>query len=258
MQVCIQISTKNKHTCKWGNSSHSLQAISETIKLFPTFFGKWWAILSTLHSIRSVCVRKKQKGKDHVYKEVRTLSIKETIIDKYQTTIQTDLWVEARNIWPGVQKKNSFHSSSLTLLSPLSAFPDTPFIICYNAIILSLTSSHKHTCKCSPSSYTLAHTWLCVSAYNQLLLKDTNINQRQTHLLSMYGSLINPDAAYRLIVKSQTLLQGQSTFGHVWLFWNASVFTRIFAHSLFPATATLAPVTWIMFLNQLGEKVQQL
>lgn len=86
-----------------------------------------------------------------------------------------------------------------------------PFFFFNNTIILSISSSDKHTCTFFPPSFTLAHTWLCVSAYNQPLLKDTHINQRQAHLFSMYGSLISPDAAYRLIVKSHTLLQGQNT-----------------------------------------------
>lgn len=51
--------------------------------------------------------------------------LKEAIIDEYQATIQKDLWGKARKLWPWVQKM-SFHSSSSSLLSPLSPFPETP------------------------------------------------------------------------------------------------------------------------------------
>lgn len=251
--LCIRVVTKLPK----GHTSMRTNQSKEEAQLTPFASGDiWnnqivsyfvWQMMSYTigYIFKSGCVCEtetecKKKKKTQTMMDTRTSSIKEAIIDKYQATIQNDLWGEPHKAWPGKQKNPKFlHSSLSSLLSLRSALPDTPFIHFYNTVILSFSSSHKHTCKCSPPCFTLAHTWLCVSAYNQPLLKDTHINQRQAHLLSMYGSQISPDAAYRLIVKSQTLLQGQNILrdplGRVLLFFETRVsHCSVFARSLFP------------------------
>lgn len=117
---------------------------------------------------KSACVweRNRKKKNNEAYKDTRTLSIKEAIKDKYQVTIQNDLWGEAHNT--SVQKNflpfifiiSTFSSLSISRHSLYSFF-------IYNTIILFLSSSHTHVHSPLPLSLWPIHGSMCLLTINR-------------------------------------------------------------------------------------------